>query len=110
MRSHSPVGWADSLASYIPVAFKCGGHALIQGRLEQKQGDTLLSCISAFIVEKTFDGLTTGNKENKLGIRGSDTCELYFYNCKVPSKNLSNNPVTGPIRACNINIPSLYLY
>ena len=44
--------------------------------------------ISAFIVEKTFDGLTTGNKENKLGIRGSDTCEIYFDNCKVPSKNL----------------------
>ena len=44
--------------------------------------------ISAFIIEKGFEGLSTGKKENKLGIRGSDTCELYLENCKVPAKNI----------------------
>ncbi len=44
--------------------------------------------VSAFIVEKAFDGFTTGKKEDKLGIRGSDTSELYFDNCRVPAENL----------------------
>ena len=44
--------------------------------------------ISCFIVEKGWDGLETGKPENKLGIRASDTCELYFDNVKVPIENL----------------------
>jgi len=43
--------------------------------------------ISAFIINKETAGLATGQKEDKLGIRASDTCELYFENCKVPIKN-----------------------
>jgi alkylation response protein AidB-like acyl-CoA dehydrogenase len=44
--------------------------------------------ISAFIVEKGFEGFSVGKKENKLGMRSSDTCELIFDNCKVPASNL----------------------
>jgi hypothetical protein len=44
--------------------------------------------ISAFIVEKGFEGFSVGKKENKLGMRSSDTCELIFDNCKVPVENL----------------------
>ena len=44
--------------------------------------------VSCFIVEKGWDGLETGKPENKLGIRASDTCELYFDNVKVPVENL----------------------
>ena len=44
--------------------------------------------ISCFIVEKGWDGFETGKPENKLGIRASDTCELYFDNVKVPIENL----------------------
>ena len=43
--------------------------------------------ITTFVVEKSFDGFSTGKKEDKLGIRGSDTCELYFDDCKVPVEN-----------------------
>ena len=43
--------------------------------------------ISTFIIEKGTKGFSTGKKEDKLGIRGSDTCELYFDNCKVSEKN-----------------------
>jgi len=44
--------------------------------------------ISAFIVEKGTAGFATGKKEDKLGIRGSDTCELYFEDCRIPVDNL----------------------
>lgn len=44
--------------------------------------------ISAFIVEKGYEGFSVGKKENKLGMRSSDTCELIFDNCKVPASNL----------------------
>ena len=44
--------------------------------------------ISAFIVEKDFEGFRIGKKELKMGIRGSATCELIFENCKVPKENL----------------------
>ncbi len=51
--------------------------------------------ISTFIVEKGTPGFATGEKENKLGIRGSDTCELYFDNCRVPAKNMIGDPGHG---------------
>ncbi|XP_062862870.1 isovaleryl-CoA dehydrogenase, mitochondrial [Trichomycterus rosablanca] len=48
--------------------------------------------ISAFIVEKGMPGFSTAQKLDKLGMRGSNTCELIFEDCKVPEKNL-----LGPI-------------
>ena len=42
--------------------------------------------ISAFIVEKTFPGFSTGKKEKKMGIRGSSTCDLIFEDCIVPRR------------------------
>jgi isovaleryl-CoA dehydrogenase len=44
--------------------------------------------ISAFIVEKTLPGFSTAQKLDKLGMRGSSTCELVFRDCQVPAKNL----------------------
>lgn len=44
--------------------------------------------ISAFLIEKNFQGYRTAQKLNKLGMRGSDTCELVFDNCKVPKGNV----------------------
>src|SRR5579862_3105830 len=43
---------------------------------------------SAFIVEKGTPGFKPGKKENKLGLRASDTSELIFTDCKVPAENL----------------------
>src|SRR5690554_7531833 len=43
--------------------------------------------INAFIVEKSWDGFQVGPKENKLGIRGSDTHSLMFSDVKVPKEN-----------------------
>lgn len=44
--------------------------------------------ISAFILEKGWKGFSTGKKENKLGMRSSDTAELIFENVEVPAENL----------------------
>jgi isovaleryl-CoA dehydrogenase len=44
--------------------------------------------ISTFIVEKGFEGFKAGQKVDKLGMRGSNTSELIFEDCKVPAENL----------------------
>jgi alkylation response protein AidB-like acyl-CoA dehydrogenase len=44
--------------------------------------------ITAFLVEKDFEGFTVGKKEDKLGIRASSTCELILEDCKVPKENV----------------------
>lgn len=48
--------------------------------------------ITAFIVERSFKGFSTAQKLDKLGMRGSDTCELIFQDCEVPIEN-----VLGPL-------------
>ncbi len=44
--------------------------------------------MSAFIVERGFPGIHIGKKEDKLGLRASDTREIVFENCRVPKENL----------------------
>ncbi|MBY5925462.1 isovaleryl-CoA dehydrogenase [Halomonas denitrificans] len=44
--------------------------------------------ITAFIIEKGFDGFSTAQKLDKLGMRGSNTCELVFEDCAVPAENV----------------------
>lgn len=51
--------------------------------------------ISCLIVEKGLDGLKVGKPEDKLGIRASDTTELYFDNVLVPAENLVGNEGDG---------------
>ncbi len=51
--------------------------------------------ISCFLVEKSYTGFSVGKPEEKLGIRSSDTCELYFDNVKVPYDNLIGSQGDG---------------
>lgn len=44
--------------------------------------------ITAFIVEKGYEGFSVGKHEKKMGIRGSSTCELVFEDCIVPAENM----------------------
>ena len=44
--------------------------------------------ITAFLIEKTFQGFSTAQKLDKLGMRGSNTCELVFQDCEVPEENV----------------------
>jgi len=58
--------------------------------------------ISAFILEKGMEGFIVGKKENKLGMRASDTTQLTFENCKVPKENLIGNEDEGFIQSLQI--------
>lgn len=51
--------------------------------------------ISAFVVPKPTPGLSLGKKEDKLGIRGSSTCNLIFEDCHIPKDNLLGKPGLG---------------
>ena len=51
--------------------------------------------ITAFIVEKSFKGYSTAQKLDKLGMRGSNTCELVFEDCAVPAENVLGAPGNG---------------
>jgi butyryl-CoA dehydrogenase/short/branched chain acyl-CoA dehydrogenase len=44
--------------------------------------------ITAFIIERGFEGFAVGKKEDKLGLRASSTCELILDNCRVPRENV----------------------
>jgi butyryl-CoA dehydrogenase len=57
---------------------------------------------SAFLVERTFPGLTVGAEEHKLGIRGSSTCPLILQDCKVPIENLLGEAGKGHYIAFNV--------
>jgi len=46
------------------------------------------SCMTAFIVEKGMPGFSTAQKLDKLGMRGSNTCELVFEDCAIPEENV----------------------
>ncbi|QOW25507.1 isovaleryl-CoA dehydrogenase [Lysobacter sp. H23M47] len=45
-------------------------------------------CMTAFIVERDMPGFSTAQKLDKLGMRGSNTCELVFQNCEIPVENV----------------------
>ncbi|RKR82223.1 alkylation response protein AidB-like acyl-CoA dehydrogenase [Mucilaginibacter gracilis] len=64
---------------------KSGNIAVVMVRTGQK-GDS--HGISAIVIEKGTPGFTHGKKENKLGMRASETTELIFDNCRVPKQNL----------------------
>ncbi len=58
--------------------------------------------LSAFIVEKTFGGITMNEEEKKMGIKGSSTRQIFFNDCKVPVENLLSERENGFKIAVNI--------
>jgi hypothetical protein len=72
-----------------------GSHAstfVVMAMTDKSKGK---SGISAFIVEKAFGGISIGKKENKLGMRASDTVQLILENVRVPKENLMGNEGAG---------------
>lgn len=68
-----------------------------------RTGDLLDSHgISAFIIERGMEGFGHGKKENKLGMRASETAELVFNNCRVHKSQLLGNEGEGFIQAMKI--------
>jgi alkylation response protein AidB-like acyl-CoA dehydrogenase len=58
--------------------------------------------ISAFILEKGMAGFTPGKKENKLGLRASDTSTVIFEDCRVPKENILGQPGHGFVDALKV--------
>lgn len=71
---------------------KSGDVAVVMVRTGEK-GDS--KGISAIVVERGTPGFTAGKKENKLGMRASETTEMIFDNCRVPKTNLLGNVGEG---------------
>lgn len=63
---------------------KSGDIAVVVARTGKK-GDS--RGMTAFVVEKGIPGFSSGKKENKLGMRASETAEMVFDNCRIPDKN-----------------------
>jgi len=73
--------------------------AVVMARTGEK-GDS--HGMSAFVVEKGTPGFSAGNKENKLGMRASETAALYFDNCRIPKENILGKKGEGFIQAMKI--------
>lgn len=58
--------------------------------------------LSAFIIEKSFGGITMNEEEHKMGIKGSSTRQIFFNDCKVPAENLLSQRENGFKIAVNI--------
>jgi hypothetical protein len=78
---------------------KSGDVAVVIARTGEK-GDS--RGMSAFIVEKGTPGFSAGKKENKMGMRASETCELIFDNCRIPAENLVGVEGEGFIQSMQI--------
>jgi alkylation response protein AidB-like acyl-CoA dehydrogenase len=76
-----------------------GGTLVVMAITDKSKGK---KGISAFILEKGMEGLIVGKKENKLGMRASDTTQLTFENCKVPAENLIGEEGEGFVQALKI--------
>lgn len=93
---------SDDGKHYILNGQKCwitnGGFAQVYTVFAKVDGDKF----TAFIVERGTEGFTQGPEENKMGIKGSSTVQLYFQDCKVPVENLLGELGKGHKIAFNI--------
>jgi alkylation response protein AidB-like acyl-CoA dehydrogenase len=101
---------SDDGKHYIINGQKCwitnGGFADVYTVFAKIDGDKF----TAFILERGMEGFTQGPEEQKMGIKGSSTVQLYFQDCKVPVENLLGEIGKGHVIAFNIlNIGRLKL-
>jgi alkylation response protein AidB-like acyl-CoA dehydrogenase len=78
---------------------KSGNVAVVIARTGEK-GDS--HGMTAFVIEKGTAGFSAGRKENKLGMRASETTELIFENCRVHKDNILGQPGEGFIQAMKV--------
>ncbi|MCX7955271.1 MAG: acyl-CoA dehydrogenase family protein [Bacteroidales bacterium] len=76
-----------------------GGFADVFTVFAKIENDKILS---AFVVERTFPGISFGAEENKMGIKGSSTVQIFFNDCQVPVENLLGKRGEGFRIALNI--------
>jgi acyl-CoA dehydrogenase family member 9 len=78
------------------------GFYSVFAKTEHDENGKTLEKISCFIVEKDREGVSFGEKEDKMGIRASETRAVYFDNVKVPASNIIGEPGKGFKIAMNV--------
>jgi len=81
-----------------------GGFAdllIVFAKVVEPNGETDKN-LTAFIIEKTFGGITMNEPEHKMGIKGSDTRQIFFNDCEVPVENMLSERGNGFKIAVNI--------
>ena len=78
---------------------RSGNIAVVIARTGEK-GDS--HGMSAFVIEKGTPGFSSGKKEDKLGMRASETAELIFDNCRIPKENLLGEEGEGFVQSLKI--------
>ena len=106
----SEPGAGSDVVSMRLRADRCGDHFVLNGNkmwiTNGPDADTLVVYaktdsaagprgITAFLIEKGMKGFTTAQKLDKLGMRGSNTCELVFQDCEVPEENVLSEEGRG---------------
>lgn len=110
-------GSGSDAAAMRTTAVRDGDHWVLNGSkafiTHGKSGDTMVVMavtdrargskgISAFIVERGTPGLIAGKKEDKLGMRASETCEVIFQNCRVPAAQMVGEEGQGFIQTLQV--------
>ncbi len=91
--------WVLNGAKNFITHGKSGEVAVVIARTGNK-GDS--HGMSAFIIEKGTPGFSAGKKENKLGMRASETTEIIFSDCRIPKENLIGKAGEGFIQAMKV--------
>jgi alkylation response protein AidB-like acyl-CoA dehydrogenase len=78
-------GWVINGSKHFITHGSIGGVMVVMAVTDRAKGNR---GISAFVVERGTDGMTPGKKENKLGMRASDTSEVVFRDCRVPAAQM----------------------
>ncbi len=110
-------GSGSDAAAMRTTALRDGDHWVLNGSkafiTHGKSGDTMVVMavtdkargskgISAFIVERGTPGLIAGKKEDKLGMRASETCEVILQNCRVPADQMIGDEGQGFIQTLQV--------
>jgi alkylation response protein AidB-like acyl-CoA dehydrogenase len=92
-------GWVLNGAKTFITHGSTGGVMVVMAVTDRARGNR---GISAFIVAKGTPGMRPGRKENKLGMRASDTSEVVFTDCRVPAEQLLGEEGQGFVNAMQV--------
>jgi alkylation response protein AidB-like acyl-CoA dehydrogenase len=92
-------GWLINGAKQFITHGKIAGTLVVIGVTDRTAGR---HGVSAFVVERGTPGLHTGKKENKLGMRASDTSEVIFEDCRVPAEAMVGHEGEGFINTLQV--------